>query len=250
MLRINVLVSSCLVFPVWAIARTMLPRRESWATVFVAATIPYHVVFPRLIMSDNFFPPLFITVFYMTLRDTDEDPLLPNLVAGAIWGLCYLTKHIFLTVIPLLFILWWIRPLVVGEKHFSDLFRRRRFSAAALILLGFVLVYAPWVLYSMSNGVDPLSATGISIVSGEQARASINELVVWVILYISYVVLINTPYLTFFAAYAWAVVKRPGETEFILYDCFRFPYGRVSNNGCLSCGDVVWLWMDRLFCGR
>ncbi len=216
MLRINVLVSSCLIFPVWAIARSLLPRQESWASVLVAAIIPYNVVFPRLIMSENLFLPLFITAFYLTLRDKDEGTLLPNLVTGAVWGLSYLTRHIFLAVIPVLFILWWIKPKVLEEKHFSDLFHRSRFFAAVFILLGFVLVYAPWVLYSLGNSVDPLSAIGINTVSqpqrlanAEQTLGPINDFAVWLIFYTAYVLLMSTPYLTFLAAYAWGVVERP-----------------------------------------
>ncbi len=55
LLRINVLVSSAVVFPIWWIARQFLPRRESWMAVLLGSITPFHWITTRIVMSENLF---------------------------------------------------------------------------------------------------------------------------------------------------------------------------------------------------
>jgi hypothetical protein len=201
MLWINAWLSSIVIFPTWWIACALLPKRESWLCVFIAAIIPYQVVFPRVIMSENLFIPLFLLAFYMLLASHSNPTKLQYLGTGVIWGLCYLTRHIFFVAIPMLFLAWWIQPWMVRRVHFYALFQRQRFISFGFILLGFIVAYGPWILYSISNRVPILETIGFNIIPrATQHRvfdqgSLIDTLLPWAVFYLCYLVLMSAPYL-------------------------------------------------------
>lgn len=209
MLVINVLVSSIVVFPVWGLARIFLSRPTSWVCVVLAAIIPFHVVFPRLLMSENLFLPLFLLAVYLLIRPMGQaNSRFYYLAMGMVWGLCHLTRHIFLVMLPVLFIAWWLKPWLLGETRFSGLFSRQRFTLALFIGLGYGLLYLPWLLYG-TLGLDlPLFNTMGFNVSIEKNRASLlsremiaSTVIPWTSLYLAYFVLMSVPYINYLISY-------------------------------------------------
>src|SRR6266498_3934978 len=60
MLFINVVVSSGVIIPVWWIGSRLLPRSLALAAVVITCLWSFHVTFPRMLMSENLYMPLFL----------------------------------------------------------------------------------------------------------------------------------------------------------------------------------------------
>jgi 4-amino-4-deoxy-L-arabinose transferase-like glycosyltransferase len=99
-IRINVLVSSTIVFPIWLIARCVLSRRLAMLCVVLAASLPCHVVYPRMLFSENLYFPLFLMAVYLVVAESSWSPAKHALLFGVVLGLCQLTRHIHLALLP------------------------------------------------------------------------------------------------------------------------------------------------------
>lgn len=201
LLRINALISSSSVFPVWWIARRFLPRRESWLAVGLASLLPFHIAFPRVVMSENLFVPLALWAFALILLDTSHPSIGQCLLTGAVWALAYLTRFIFLPVLPVFLLMWWIQPWVMQKLHWRDLFRGR-LTLLVWLALGFTLVYAPWFLYIVSQNADPAMAMGLRTLAGQlnpEILASnpslLNRMIFWITVCVAYLILAIAPFL-------------------------------------------------------
>lgn len=197
LLRINVLVSSTVVFPIWWIARGLLTRPQAWGCVLLAALIPYHVVFPRLILSENLFLPLFLLSVYTILTDTGNSAF-KSAFTGVIWGATYLTRNIFLPALPVLLLLWWIRPAFINKTSIWKSYRQR-LVLAIFVLVGFLCVYVPWFLFNILNlpnlqSLVSLAPIGSSTPSAVASGTLAPKWLVWSCLFASYVILMAAPY--------------------------------------------------------
>jgi hypothetical protein len=58
---LNIVLSSSLIFPVYLIARKFLGKKECIWIVIISSLLPFHLVFPQRIQSENLYFPLFCT---------------------------------------------------------------------------------------------------------------------------------------------------------------------------------------------
>ncbi|MCL4487309.1 MAG: hypothetical protein M1570_04165 [Chloroflexi bacterium] len=207
MLRINALVSSSVVFPVWWIARKVLTRRQAWCSVLIASIIPFQIVTPLLVMSENLFLPLVLAVFATLMMDWTLASSRQLMAAGAIWALALLTRYNFLPALAVALLLWWAQPWIIYGSRATVRFRSR-LVALAYLGLGFVLTFAPWWIYATVNDRNPLSAFGFGVVAdhfkGSNAVGGPAGLVFWLVVYSAYAILMAVPYLHVLIAYPFS----------------------------------------------
>jgi hypothetical protein len=209
-LRVNIFLSTLAIVPVWLIARELLDARRAALAALLSGVLPYHVVFPRMVFSENLYVPLFLAGIYLVVTER-RWPVAPRSVAlGLILGFSQLTRHLNLVVIPV-----FVACYLVFRRH--DLHADARWSITirhlVLTTAGFALVYAPWLLYSFTQTGDLDRAIGVGV-AGEQlgrraleSEALLRSLGPWIALYSLTVVLLVAPYAPALLSHPWWVGK-------------------------------------------
>lgn len=198
---LNVLYSSSIVFPIYFITRFFLDRRHSLIAVLLTCLIPYHLVFPRRILSENLFFPLFIWTVLITfvVPRNRRMRLSWDIFNGGMLAILYLTRFISLAAIPFFLLAWWIKPFE-GEK---SLFRPggRKILHFGLLLLTCLVVFSPWLIAGLSEDVALKLILGFSVASKtDPAQLTLGRLLVWIVLYACYYILVSAPVLNLLLA--------------------------------------------------
>ena len=121
----------------WALARRVgfSERAAHWAAVIVAV-FPLLVAYPLALASENLFVPLLMLALVLTLRASERGRARDHALAGLVLGLAALTRSVVTAFVPLAALwAWW----AAREK-------RAGLRNAALMVLCFVLVTAPWAV--------------------------------------------------------------------------------------------------------
>ncbi len=207
---LNVLASSSVIFPVYFIARHFMDRKQSLLAVLLTCLIPYHLVFPRRILSENLFFPLFIwTVFITFAKPKDERMRLPwDLLNGVMLAVLYLTRYITLAAIPFFVLAWWVKPFE-GEP---GLFKPgwKKFGHLAGMGAALLLFFSPWLIAGLREQVNIKLVLGFGVASKtDPAQLTLHNLLTWMALYASYYVLVAAPVLNLLlAAFTQIDLKR------------------------------------------
>jgi 4-amino-4-deoxy-L-arabinose transferase-like glycosyltransferase len=209
MLAINCLISSAIVFPVWLIGIRLLPAPMALAATLISALMPYHLIYPRMIMSENLFLPIFLFAVYLVLNSKNKS-WLAEIVTGCSLALAYLTRYIFLVAIPVLLVVWWLRARSSDDMNRKSLLGQAHFSYRLLALfVGYLLTYLPWMIYVHRSGYRLTRAFLGSTKPSALARAgSLDSLTMWVSAYVSYVILVIAPYMPLVLLYLFLVVTK------------------------------------------
>jgi hypothetical protein len=198
---LNVIASSSVIFPVYFIARHFMDRKQSLLAVLLTCLIPYHLVFPRRILSENLFFPLFVwTVFITFAKPKNARMRLPwDLLNGVMLAVLYLTRYISLAAIPFFVLAWWVKPFE-GEP---GLFKPgwKKFGHLAGMGAALLLAFSPWLIAGLREGVNLKLVLGFGVASKtDPAQLTLNNLVTWMVLYASYYVLVAAPVLNLLLA--------------------------------------------------
>jgi len=201
---LNVILSSSLVFPVYFIARSHVDAKKALLAAFLSCLIPYHLVFPRRILSENLFFPLFLWTMFVTYeKPANERYRLPwDVLNGGLVAALYLTRYISLATIPFFMLSWWVKPFP-GE---SSLFKpgRKKLLHFAGFCLALLLVFSPWLIDGLSEGVPLKLLLGFGVTSRTtQAQLTLPRLVIWVVLYACYFLLVAAPVLHLLLVSLW-----------------------------------------------
>ncbi|SHE68968.1 4-amino-4-deoxy-L-arabinose transferase [Desulforamulus putei DSM 12395] len=186
---INSLVSSLIIFPVWLISRMFLDEKKSYILCIISILIPFNYVYPQLIMSENLMVPLFLLLVYLTIliyvRPTEKNIFFIGIAAG----LGYITKYItlvyiFILPIVVLFITGTNRGLVIRRIHLG--------------VLGFLIIYLPWVIFAIKIGIPFREIFGFQVTNFQNnSLITVIDLVKWTTLYLSYFILMISSILPF-----------------------------------------------------
>jgi len=204
MLFLNAIVSSLVVIPVWLIGSRFLPKSFALISVMIAGLWSFHVAYPRVLMSENLYVPLFLFSVFIFLNAEREDgrhslPLYA--LFGFLTALAYLTKYIHLVALPCFVILWLVRPLFRDDPDKRKLLEKSRYYQAAAAAAGFTLTFFPWVLYAWNIGFSAAQAMGLQHAAYTTKYATISSLMIWITFYTAYLVLMTAPFLLIFALY-------------------------------------------------
>lgn len=196
LLRINALVSSLTVIPVWLIARTVLGRPLALLAVVVSATEPYQVIYPRMVFSENLYLPLFLLAVALIVA-LPRLPLAHRAVAlGVVLGLCQLTRHLNLVLLPVFAGLFFV-------------FHGRSWRALGVLAIVVAIVVTPWVALCVGWGNGVGQAVGLGIAVGQldgrpsDIRALAESLPLWLAVYTMTLWLLAAPYLPALLSGRW-----------------------------------------------
>ena len=193
---VNALLSTSIIFPTYLLSRSFLDSKKSLLPVLIACALPYHLVFPRRLVSENLYFPVFLwtTLLVHAKPAGKKDALIWDILTGVALGLLYLSRYISLVVIPMFLIAWWIKPF--GEQ--DNLLKPSLNKILRFLLIGMiaVLVFSPWVMAAIREGLPVKSALGFEIASKTTSRQlTLFNFFKWVYLYSSYLILISAPVL-------------------------------------------------------
>ena len=205
MLRINVLLSSLILIPVWLISLRFMPKPASFYAILIAGLTSFHIYYPRLIMSENLHVPLFSFSVLLLLSSGEGSTikkLTINILFGVAMALGYLTKYLYLVAIPVLVLLWWIKPLFDDNPEERRITVTSRFLDFTAIVAGFSVTYFPWLMYVQYSHISLAQGFGAEFVSsGIPDVASWKSLALWVNFYVSYCVVALSPCLLVLSLY-------------------------------------------------
>jgi hypothetical protein len=214
MLFINIIISSALIIPLWMISRLFLSVSLSFIVVAMSSLWQFHVFYPSLIMSENLHVPLSLLSIYLFLEAGETGETGKNLMANAFFGvsmaLAYLTRFIYLVAIPVLLILWWLKPRLGKDSREERIFSKFRILSFGSILAGFSLTYMPWMIYAHYSGFEIIKATGFkyAIKAVPKIFSAQGSLTLWITVYVSYTILVLAPYLLPLSIYSFMLVSR------------------------------------------
>ncbi|MDK2982131.1 MAG: hypothetical protein PWQ55_2478 [Chloroflexota bacterium] len=193
---VNAIISTSIIFPIYFISRTFLNSKQSLIPVIISCFNPFHLVFPRRILSENIYFPMFLWTMYFVLKKpfAKTAGLIWDILTGVLLGMLYLTRYISLVIIPMFLIAWWIKPF--GE---ADNFLRpslKKIFRLLIIGITILLIFSPWVILAIKEHVPVKSALGFVITANTNPQQlTIGNLLKWLLLYISYIVIMASPYI-------------------------------------------------------
>lgn len=185
---LNALVSSLVIPASWFLARSA-GVRWALAPALLCALLPIHAIFPRHIMSENLFVPVFVLAFALALRGARSGRR-EALLLGIVIGVAHITKYLMLPAVPLLVALGcWARA---AESE-----RGTRYRAVLRLLIpavtGYGLVMTIWFSVGMRAGFDVHSMLGLQISGLKAEQATWSDLGFWVGSYGAYFWLMLLP---------------------------------------------------------
>lgn len=194
---LNVLLSSSVVFPVYFLARLFLDNKKAAAMTFLCCLVPFHLVFPRRIQSENLYYPLFFwsVLFIFTEPNDEHQSTNWDILSGMTIGALYLTRYITLAALPAFFLGWWFKKKSKTNKSRITL-RQILYQLILLVIVTF-LTFSPWLFLGLSHNVPIKELLGFGIAAnvGDGSHLTFQNLVIWFILYACYYVLIASPFL-------------------------------------------------------
>jgi hypothetical protein len=191
---LNAIYSSSIVFPVYFISRRFLNARYSLAAAFLSCLIPFHLVFPRRIVSENLYFPLFLWTLgiNLTAPRTRSYRIHWDILTGIMIGVLYLTRYITLAAIPFFLIGWWIKPFE-GE---AGLFKPgwKKIINFCLLIAVMLITFSPWLIGGLIENVPLKLILGFGVTSRVHPEAmTLARFLTWMALYASYFILVAAP---------------------------------------------------------
>lgn len=207
---LNIIYSSSIIFPVYFTARRFVDHKYSMVAAFLSCLIPYQLVFPRRILSENLFFPLFVWTFYITfvIPRNRRSRLKWDILNGVMVAVLYLTRYITLAAIPFFVAAWWVKPFE-GEK---SLFNpgSKKLIHFVVMLIAMLAAFSPWLIAGLTENVPLSLILGFAVTSRtDPAQLTLSRLLVWVVLYACYFVLVSAPVLNLlFVSFTQIDLKR------------------------------------------
>ena len=194
---LNVLLSSSIVFPIYLIARQHMDARQSTWIAAASCLIPFHLVFPNRIQSENLYFPLFYWVIFTLLSapKNDRQRVYWDILSGLLVGALYLTRYITLAILPVFLLGWWLKPQQVDEGKSG--FSGKKIMHFLVVCGCALLAYLPWVLMGIQHGYSMRDTLGLFITSIVENPAQLNfaNLMKWALIYLCYLILMTAPIL-------------------------------------------------------
>ena len=203
---LNNLFSTSIIFPAYFISRRFLDARKSLITALLSCLIPFHLVFPSRIVSENLYFPLFLWTMFITfvIPENKKFRLLWDLLNGIMIAILYLTRYITLAVIPFFILAWWIKPFD-GEKSLFNPGLKKLFHFF-LLAAAMLATFSPWPIMGIKTGVPLNLMLGFGIAAKTTAaQLTISKLLIWVVLYACYFILVAAPVLHLLIASLWQI---------------------------------------------
>ncbi|NPV39994.1 MAG: hypothetical protein HPY72_01435 [Anaerolineae bacterium] len=208
---LNVIFSSSMAFPLFLLSREYFTRKTALMITLTGCLLPYHLIFPRLVMSENlYFSLLLWVILFLLNRPQNERHLLPwSFITGVAIGLLYLTRFITLALIPFFIFIW----LYVHEKKLSGQGGKnkniRGISRLLMLLLGIFAGFSPWLITGLKARLPLNLILGFDVTSQTtSSQLTVGNFIIWIFLYICYLILMAAPVLPFYTSSAITTFKK------------------------------------------
>jgi len=201
MLALNSVYSSLLVFPAYLLGRTAMGRLPAALATLVIAALPYHLTYPRQVMSENVYYALLVFTVWLVVRERKR-LWTADVGFGLALGALMLARHISLVVVLALAAAWWLRERFPGQADAAaaaEWAQRAPGAAArfgAVVAVG-ALTYAPWLAMQMTHGASLAEAMGfgISELAEPYPERTLARFVLLALWYVGAYALIAAPFL-------------------------------------------------------
>ncbi|ANT64130.1 hypothetical protein Ptc2401_00329 [Prosthecochloris sp. CIB 2401] len=185
MLVINSVISSLMIPAVWLLARSAGVSRPLMAAI-LSLFLPFHVVVPHLLLSENLFVPLFVVCCSLSIRGGRG--ILEGVLFGVVLALTHLTKYLFLPSIPVLFAVW-LWATIRNEKRYAG----GVVSLSLVTLATYLLIMMMWFVYGYASGFEWYQMLGLNLSGVKSENISLSSFVMWAVAYLSYFFLAALP---------------------------------------------------------
>ena len=190
---INGVLSSLLIIPLWFIARKFISPTTSAFTVLLAALLPFQAIYPNFILAENLYLPLFLIAVFLTLEGIQNSKK-QAFIFGSVLAGCFLTKYIFLPMIPVFVLFWLFTNKLdgsIGLRHFD---KRDKLNVFCM-MIGILTAFIPWVIFVHLSGLPLVQGFGYGISGIKINEISFLFLGKWAVAYLAYIVLLSAPIL-------------------------------------------------------
>lgn len=157
--------SAALVIPTWFIGREIMGVRYAALPTLVVAVIPFQYSVAGVVMSENLFYPLLLTVVCLVISTRARNLWARDALTGLAIAAAYLTRYMMLIWVPALAIAWLLRERAQGRR----LLDRAVLGRAALLTVVSLLPVAAWVVAQISFGASFSQALGADVGLGAGA---------------------------------------------------------------------------------
>lgn len=206
MIRMNGLLSILLVVPVWLIAKSFLPVRYCAMAVVLSLMIPFQIIYPGYILSENLFLPVFALAVLLALKGADAGAFRAAMF-GAVLAAGYLTRHLMLPAVFILAGFWILLPYITVQKDSFPSSARIR-SNTLIMACCFLTAYSLWLFYTMHLDIPAAKAMGFGISGFRAPHQNPSAALLWLSAYGSYVILAAAPFLVSLIAWGLASVSK------------------------------------------
>lgn len=190
----NLMVTTSMIFPTYLIGRSFLDEKRSLIPALLSCLIPYHLVIPMRMVSENLYYPLFLWAAFFVFKQPEEKNmrLFWDILSAVCLGLLYLTRYISLAVIPMFVISWWFKPFDGNDHLLKPSYKKiLRFLLICLIA---VAVFSPWIIGGLLEDVPVKLTLGFGITSRtNENQLTLANLLTWIALYCLYIVILAAP---------------------------------------------------------
>ena len=203
MQKINALFGSIGIIPVYLLGRHFkLPPIYIILACLFYLLLPFHVAWVGWIMTESVFPTMFLFVFYLCVIPFSENRkkyLLQISTTGILSALMLMTRFQALALIPAIAVFLVIKKLHFEAVGFSS-FKKKFVDASILIGVYLLTLISPTVLWLYHYPELPARLLGIAILyipfienvghfqhQGQNIYFTLENFLVWLGLYISYV---------------------------------------------------------------
>jgi hypothetical protein len=185
---LNNLYSSAIIFPTFLIAQLFLSRKASIWCAILSALLPYHLAFSGMVMSENIYYVLFLLTIYAVINPKWRiGAQASTVVTGILIGSLLLTRHMSLAVVPMLIMIWYLKPS--NESH--KLFTKKRVFELIILLLSVFVTYGIWLVPQLISGDITQILTRKFIYSKSPVPTASKLL--WIGISLAYVILLIAP---------------------------------------------------------
>ena len=193
-IRINGLLSTLLAIPVWLLSRTFLGPRPSAFVVILSLLIPFQLIYPGIILSENLFMVIFAFAVWLALKGAAAGRW-QSAGFGLTLALACLTRYLMLPSVFILLAFWVAMPYLTKNRTSAPLRFGTVFRHVIIMAICFALAYAPWLIYTHWLEIPLLKSLGFGISGLKAPQRHLDDAILWISVYASYIVLAAAPFI-------------------------------------------------------
>ncbi|MDP2966020.1 MAG: hypothetical protein Q8N39_08315 [Pelolinea sp.] len=217
---INAIFIASAIFPSFLILRKFLEEKISLGIAIISILNPISIVISRVVISENLYYPLFLWAVFFSFNsyqaDNKKNPIFQNIILGVILGLMLLTRYISLTIVPAFILIWWITRIDFRMLDIKKILRN--LPSFFYVLIPIIFIFSFWLIRGLSQNVPVKELLGLTLTDHPNPnQLSIKNLIMWVIFYVSFSILIMSPYLSLFILFITRFKKDQDDSEILLW---------------------------------